>query len=325
VSHPAHSVVSPAGPQASQIDGLWQIFLAVSVVVCVGVIAVELVAVTRAVRNRRRDGEPDPTVVDKPQERRLVTIIATFAALTVLTLLVLLVASVRTGSALADLEREPDPLRIRVIAHQWWWQIEYEDPVPSRHVVTANELHIPTGRVVELELTASDVIHSFWVPNLHGKRDLIPGRYNYTRLRVDQPGQFRGQCAEFCGLQHAHMGLTVIAEPPEQFEGWMAHQREPARSPTTRRQMRGREIFLSGPCALCHAISGTPAGGGLGPDLTHIGSRATLAAGSVPNVRGYLAGWITDPQTIKPGARMPAYLLDGEDLQALVEYLESLK
>jgi cytochrome c oxidase subunit 2 len=169
------------------------------------------------------------------------------------------------------------------------------------------------------------VIHSFWVPNLQGKKDLIPGQVNTLHLQADRPGVFRGQCAEFCGLQHAHMALYVVAEPKEEFARWQARQRQPAPEPATDEQRDGLGVFLSSSCVLCHAINGTSAGGVTGPNLTHVASRLSLAAGTLPNTRRHLAGWIVDPQSQKPGNNMPPNLLRPDELQALLSYLEILR
>jgi cytochrome c oxidase subunit 2 len=214
---------------------------------------------------------------------------------------------------------------VRVIARQWWWELQYQADPPSQMVITANELHIPVGKPVLLELESRDVIHSFWVPALHGKRDLIPGHPSTTYLRADQPGVYRGQCAEFCGDQHARMGLLVVAEPPEVFQQWLAHARAPAPEPADEVTRRGREVFLRGPCVMCHAVSGTIAAATNGPDLTHVAGRRTLAGATVANVPGNLAGWILDAQAIKPGNHMPPLPLPAPDLQALLAYLETLR
>jgi cytochrome c oxidase subunit 2 len=242
----------------------------------------------------------------------------------VLVLFVLLVVDFSTDRALAALSGS-QPLKIKVTGHQWWWEIRYDDPTPSQMVTTANELHIPTGQPVLLELASQDVIHSFWVPNLHGKKDLIPGYTTSLRLQADRPGVFRGQCAEFCGHQHAYMAFLVIAEPPEQFSAWLEAQRHPAEQPVNAMQQRGQRVFLSSSCVLCHSIGGSPAGGKAGPDLTHVASRQTLAAGTLPNTPGHLAGWIIDAPRIKPGAKMPPNSLAPEELHALLAYLEGLK
>jgi cytochrome c oxidase subunit II len=176
-----------------------------------------------------------------------------------------------------------------------------------------------------LELRSTDVIHSFWPPNLTGKRDLIPGKVNSLWFQADTPGVYRGQCAEFCGHQHAKMGFLVIADRPDSFATWLASQRDTASTPTTELTQRGQEVFLASSCVMCHTISGTPAGSRIGPDLTHLASRRTIAAGTLPNTRGNLAGWILNPQRIKPGTRMPPNQLNPADLQALLAYLESLK
>ena len=216
-------------------------------------------------------------------------------------------------------------LQIRVTGHQWWWEVQYRDSLPQNGVTTANEIHIPVGRPVVFELRSTDVIHSFWPPNLSPKRDQIPGDENSLWFQADRPGVYRGVCAEFCGHQHAKMGFLVVAEPPGEFTGWLARQRDTAPTPTDSLAQRGREVFLASSCVMCHAISGTPAGSRIGPDLTHLASRRTLAAGTLPNTLGYLTAWIVDPQAIKPGVKMPPNQLSGPDLVALVAYLETLK
>jgi cytochrome c oxidase subunit 2 len=325
VSGPGASVLDPAGPQAATIASLWDVFLWISIAVFVLVIGSFAVATGRAVRRRRRDGDGDPLAGDPASERRMIRGVVLAGAITVATLLVLLIASIRSGGALAALEDDAGALHVRVTGRQWWWQIEYEHDDPGRSATTANELHLPIGRTVHLELTSADVIHSFWVPSLHGKKDLIPGRINRTWLRIDEPGEYRGQCAEFCGLEHARMAITIHAEPVHVFEAWLAHQRQPAAPPADAQATRGLAVFTGSPCVLCHAIAGTTAGGRLGPDLTHAASRTTLAAGALPNTIGNLAGWILDPQSVKPGVHMPATSLAPADLHALLAYLEGLR
>ena len=191
--------------------------------------------------------------------------------------------------------------------------------------VTANELHVPVGRPVLLSLRASDVIHSFWVPSLAGKKDLIPGRVTTVALRADRAGVYRGQCAEFCGLQHAKMALFVIADEPDAWQRWADAQRKPAAAPRTEDETRGQEVFETGTCAMCHAVSGTRAGGRHAPDLTHVASRMTLAAGAIPNDAAARAAWVLDPPAIKPGANMPATRLSPQDLAAVMAFLASLR
>jgi cytochrome c oxidase subunit 2 len=229
-----------------------------------------------------------------------------------------------TSRALARLPLK-GAVNITLIGHQWWWEARYRDEDASREFSTANELHIPVGRPVIVTLLSNDVIHSLWIPNLQGKKDLIPGRTATLRLRADKPGVYRGQCAEFCGLEHALMALQVVAEPNQGYEAWAARQRQPAPDPGSALTQRGQQVFLSTSCVMCHTIGGTTAGGRLGPDLTHLASRATIAAGMFPNNRGHLAGWIADPQALKPGVNMPANSLPPDDLQALLAYLETLK
>jgi cytochrome c oxidase subunit II len=214
----------------------------------------------------------------------------------------------------------PNPAKtrmtIRVIGHQWWWEVRYD----GSKAVTANEIHIPVGVPVNVVGTTVDVIHSFWVPELNRKIDLIPGRANRVLLQADRAGTYRGACAEFCGLQHAHMFVTVVAEPPAQFRTWLAHNAKPASGGGA-----GRAVFLSQPCAACHTIRGTTAHGDVGPDLTHVASRLRLGAGTIPNTPGNLAAWIVDSQHFKPGNRMPAFALPGNELGQVLAYVESLK
>ncbi|AXA90736.1 c-type cytochrome [Massilia sp. YMA4] len=221
------------------------------------------------------------------------------------------------------------PLRIAVTGHMWWWQVRYTDPATGREIALANELHIPVGRPVWLALGAADVIHAFWVPALGGKIDMIPGRMHGLRVQAQRAGTYRGQCAEYCGEQHARMALDVVARPPAEFDAWLAAQARPAAPPAHAQLARGQAVFLAQRCQACHAVRGvTPEvrGATLGPDLTHVGSRRTIAAGTLPTHAAALAGWLADPQAHKPGARMPATrALDGADLRALAAWLESLK
>ena len=311
------SALHPAGPQATHISQLWWLMLWV----CAGVFVLVVGLLLYAVWHPRRQ---DQTVTAPETERRTAGVVAAAVAVTGLVLFAFLIADFRTSRALAALST-PQPLKVTITGHQWWWHIEYAAPVPNQRVTTANELHIPVGRPVLLELTSHDVIHSFWVPNLHGKKDLIPGYVTSLWLQADQPGVFRGQCAEFCGYQHAHMAFLVVAEPPAQFAAWLEAQRAPAVAPSEALQQRGQEVFFASACVLCHTIRGTPAGARAAPDLTHLASRQTLAAATLPNVPGHLAGWIVDAQQSKPGNKMPPNSLTGSDLQALLAYLTSLK
>jgi cytochrome c oxidase subunit 2 len=216
-------------------------------------------------------------------------------------------------------------VNLRITAHRWWWDVTYDDADPTRVFRTANEIHVPVGRPVIATLDSVDVIHSFWVPSLAGKKDLIPGRTSTLEFQADKPGRYHGMCAEFCGWQHANMAFDVVADPPAEFERWADTQREPAAEPTDEQAKRGRTLFMSGSCMMCHEVRGTTAGGRKAPDLTHVASRPRLAAGVVPNEPHDLAAWIIDPQKMKPGADMPSHYLPGADIDALVAYLETLK
>jgi cytochrome c oxidase subunit II len=212
---------------------------------------------------------------------------------------------------------EDKPLKIEVVGEQWWWRVRYLDDAGKADFVTANELRIPVGRTVELSLASADVIHSFWVPSLAGKVDMLPGRTNRLRLAAERAGVFRGQCAEYCGGPHALMALHVVAETAEGFELWRQAQRRPAAS---------HNALFNARCAVCHTVRGTPAAGTHGPDLTHVGSRMFIGAGLLPTNAGALAGWIASSQHLKPGNLMPEFKdLRAEELRALGAYLESLK
>jgi cytochrome c oxidase subunit 2 len=319
------SALDPAGVQARRIQDLLWYFLLPLGAVFVIVIAVALGALFR--RHRGIDQEPlershEPSA---ETERKLSRMVGGASGVTVLILLGLIILSVSAGKAISDRSIPANPLVIEVTATQWWWSIRYLNDDASRILVTANEIHIPIGRPVLMRGSSLDVIHSFWVPNLQGKRDLIPSRVTTEWFQADRPGRFRGQCAEFCGLQHAHMALWVVAEKEEEFNTWMSAQLQNAMSPGTPSARRGQRVFLDNACVLCHSIRGTAAAGQVAPDLTHLASRLTIAAGTLPNNRGNLAGWIADPQTIKPGNHMATVPIRSEDMPPLLDYLESLK
>ena len=228
---------------------------------------------------------------------------------------------------LAEVDR-PAPagsITVEVVGRQYWWEVHYYDGADQHLLETANEIHIPTGPTVRVRLRSADVIHSFWIPRLAGKLDMIPGRTNEFSIQADSSGTYRGQCAEYCGLQHAKMSMLVIAEPAEQFEAWLAAESADAVTPPDDLASRGREVFLTTACAACHAVRGTPARGDLGPDLTHVASRRTLAALTIPNTRGHMGGWLVDPQSIKPGAKMPAVPMDPLQFEALLQYMTTLR
>ena len=317
-----HDTLQAMGPQAAHVASLWNIFLAICTVVFAAVMVALVLAVRRAPRIQAQE-PPDLSTVNVP-EPRLRRNVATAVTLVVLGLLVLLVASVFTDRALARLPLK-DAVNIEVTAHQWWWTVTYKEGPVSETFDTANEIHVPVGRPVLIQLRSSDVIHSLWIPSLAGKRDLIPGRTATIALQADQPGLYRGQCAEFCGFQHAFMAFDVLAESPAQFEAWRQQQLKPAATPTDALAVRGQALFQSVQCAMCHAVQGTIAQGRNAPDLTHVASRRTIAAGTLPNNAANLASWIADPQKHKPGVNMPANPMSGEDLAAIVAYLGTLK
>jgi cytochrome c oxidase subunit 2 len=300
------SVLSPAGPGAAHIATLWWVMLALGTVIFAGVLTLLLLALFR-----RRDDRAGPA-----DGRRF--IIGGGIVLPVAVLTALFSLTIWTMSALAA--REPE-LTVRVTGWQWWWEVHY----PAEGFYTANELVIPAGRPVRVELASGDVVHNLWVPELHGKFDLIPGHIHSFTIEADQPGEFQGMCAEYCGEQHAKMRFVVVALTPAEFAAWAAAQAAPAPQPSDPLLLRGQQIFLGSACVYCHAVSGTNANSRFGPDLTHLASRRTLAAGVLPNTRGNLAGWITNPQTIKPGNKMPPVVLESEELNALIAYLESLE
>jgi cytochrome c oxidase subunit II len=307
------SVLDSAGPYAEHIAGLFWIFVVVAVVVYL----VVMVFLVHALRRRRMEGQA-------PGEPRVaLRFVAAGVGLTAVVLVALTVSDFFAGRALA--RTPPDAMRVRITAHQWWWEIEYLDAVPGQRLRTANELHIPVGKPVALELSSDDVIHSFWVPSLNGKKDLIPWYTTSLSLQASRAGTYQGECAEFCGFQHAHMSIAVHAHDPAQFDAWRVAQSRAAPPPADAQAVRGRDIFLNSTCAQCHAITGTDAAARFGPDLTHVASRSTLAAGTLPNDARSMAAWIRNPATFKPGTRMPPAQLADEELDALVTYLGTLR
>jgi cytochrome c oxidase subunit 2 len=275
------------------------------------------VAMWRGIRHRRGDAPVS-------SQAGLTRGVGTAVALTVATLVALLVVSIVAERAVGPAHAD-DTLTIDITGHQWWWEIHYSDPVPSRRVATANDVHIPVGRRVAFRVTSRDVIHSFWVPTLQGKRDLIPGYTTVLQVQATREGVLRGQCAEFCGLQHAHMALGVVAESEPAFERWLDAMRQPAPEPTGTTERHGRDVFMGARCAACHTIRGTEAAGQVAPDLTHIASRSSIGAGTLPNTPEELTAWILDPQAVKPGNQMPPNPLASDDLHALVQYLTTLQ
>jgi cytochrome c oxidase subunit 2 len=320
------SMLDAAGPEAARIERLWWLMFWVTTIVYVGVMAWAAIAFVRG--RRRADDTPVSSRLRIPAEadsdRSMRTVVAAAVGGSVVVLLGLLVASVFANRAVASLGAS-SAVSINLIGYQWWWEAEYESATSSERFRTATELHIPVGRPVVLKVTSRDVIHSVWLPNLQGKRDPIPGYTTAIWPQADRPGLYRGQCSEFCGLEHARMVLYVTAESNDEFEKWREQQIKPAVEPTTDESRAGRDVCLHATCTQCHTIRGTIAGAALGPDLTHLASRGSIAAGTLPNRRGHLAGGIADPQRIKPGVRMPPNSVQSDDLQRLLTYLETLK
>lgn len=320
-----HSALSPAGPQAEAIELLsWQL-----IAVCAAVWLIVNIFFFVAMFRRSADD-------DSSFDRKRTIAVGAGAGVTVVILFVLLILSASTGNRLDRIVDE-DAMVIDVIGKRWWWEVVYHHPEHGR-IVSANEIHIPTGRSVYFRFTSADVIHSFWVPRLHGKMDLIPGHTTGIWIQADEPGVYRGQCAEFCGIQHTLMAKYVIASPPDEFERRMARAAEASVIPGTDEQRRGQEVFFTSGCPSCHVVRGTErASGGslpvtdavtqaeLGPDLTHFASRLSIGAGTLPNRRGHLAGWIVDSQSSKPGNLMPRFRIPAADLEALLDYMESLE
>jgi cytochrome c oxidase subunit 2 len=313
----APSYMTADGPVAARARTLGWVLTAAAIAIMVLVVVLLLAALFR---RRGDDGEVE-------RERTtpgLRWILLGGVALPVVVLVPVFVYSTLVLGAVSRPGRST-PITVRVVGHRWWWEFEYAPGRPERSFVTANELHVPVGVPVELELESGDVIHSFWVPQLAGKTDLVPGNRNRMWLQADEPGVYLGQCAEFCGAQHALMRMRVVAEDRAHFDAWYRRQLQPAPPPRERGDSVGLHVFMTSACVTCHTIRGTGAGGLVGPDLTHFASRLTLAAGVLANTRGHLAGWIADPQAIKPGNYMPRNYLEGPELQALVGYLQTLR
>jgi cytochrome c oxidase subunit 2 len=276
-------------------------------------------------RGHRADRVEDPLAVPT-REPMLRTALFVWTGAVVLTLMGLAIASYFTDRGLAHPNPQGRPVvSIEVTGNQWWWDVSYHFQDPSKNFRTANEIHLPVGVPAMVYLKSNDVIHSFWVPNLAGKQDMIPGRVNDIVLVPTKIGQYRGQCAEYCGLQHAHMALDVTVESAADFRAWLARQAQPAFTPTTPEAIAGYQFFMNRQCSSCHAVVGTRAGATVAPDLTHVASRRTIAAGTLPNGIGPLHAWVEDPQGVKPGNNMPYIGLNADELHNVVAYLETLK
>jgi cytochrome c oxidase subunit II len=314
-----------AGPHAGTIASLFWLFLGVSVAVWVIVLGFLAYAL---LRHRQTGDEESPllTAADPGREQVLTRWVSGSVALTVAIITALVGSSYAIDRRLISLDQNATR-EIVLTAQQWWWEIRYVDPEPGKQFITANELHVPVGETIKLTLKSNDVIHSLWVPNVAGKRDIIPGQDNSLTIRVDRAGVWQGRCSEFCGFQHAFMGLALIALPPDEFDRWRVSQLSAAAQPNSDEEKRGQDVFKSSSCIMCHTIRGEePAGyGSHAPDLTHLKSRRTIGAGAAPNTKGHLGGWIIDPHSMKPGVHMPVNLQNARDFQALLAYLEILR
>jgi cytochrome c oxidase subunit 2 len=310
----APSTLHPQGPAAARLAQFWWALLTVATIVFVIVIGLIVYALFRH-RRRNADGSIEDGGIG--DGRSFITIGG--AVVPALVLVGVMIYTVDVQNAIS-MPASP-ALTVQLIGHQWWWEVAY----PDQGITTANEIHIPVGQPVAIKLTSADVIHSFWVPELQAKMDLIPGQTNSTWIQADHPGVYRAECAEFCGLQHAHMSLLIVAESQDQVNAWIANEQKPAVEPTAAAMQEGQQVFYSSACVYCHTIRGTLASGKIGPDLTHIASRRSLGAGMLDNNIGNLSGWIVNSQAVKPGNQMPPMYLSAEELATLRAYLMSLK
>jgi cytochrome c oxidase subunit II len=319
---PQH-VMDPAGPAAERVAGLFWIMLVLASAVVVLVVALTAIAVARG-RGRAAAEAGGGGRAPRPINGA-VLVWSLGVALPLVVVFYLVIESARVGvAAYRPADAPADPLVVEVVGHTFWWEVRY----PQFGVTTANEIYMPAGEQVLFHLSSPDVIHSFWVPRLQGKMDMIPGRRNSLWMRADEPGVFRGACAEYCGPGHALMAFWVEAMPRAEFDAWIEHRRAPAPPPVDPEVALGRDVFFEVQCHLCHAVPGTPLPGALGevgPDLSDFGRRRTIAAGTRPNEPRHLVEWLENPQGMKPGARMPPTRLDPQRMSALVAYLRSLR
>jgi cytochrome c oxidase subunit II len=334
------NMLDPRGPMAAEVADLWWLMFWLALAVFVAVMVLLFLALYKSLSRKDEPDEGYPragylsesylseSYTGEDEPRPFVTrpsyLLIAGVLIPGIILFFLLIVSVRTGLAVLGPAPE-NALVIEVIGRMWWWEVRY----PEQDVVTANEIHVPVGQPIEFRITSRDVIHSFWVPQLQGKKDMVDGKLHALPMVVSEPGVYMGICAEFCGLQHAHMLFRLIAHEQADFDAWVAARQQPAVEPTDPLLQRGQEVFFQAACHHCHMIEGItpllPSTGVVGPDLTHYGSRQTLAAGIIDNTPENLAIWILNPHDIKPGVHMPATPMDGDDLDALVAFLMSLE
>ncbi len=309
------SILSTRSKPAHDIALLWWWMLAAATVVFLGAVALLVMAWWR------RDRPGLPFFGEREDLSQGMVLVFGIAVPLVALVGLFGVADVYLVGQTAPPNPRTTKMTINVIGHQWWWEVRYD----GGRAITANEIHIPVDTRVNVVATSADVIHSFWVPALNRKIDMVPGLRNRVLLYASQTGEYRGQCSQFCGLQHANMGLEVFAQRPAAFRAWLVGQERPAATPSGGRAAAGRTLFMNAQCASCHTIAGTPAQGTVGPSLTHLGSRTSLAADEIPNTPAWLAAWIRNPQKIKPGDRMPDLGLSSSQIADVVAYLEQLK
>ncbi len=309
------SILSTRSKPAHDIALLWWWMLAAATVVFLGAVAMLAIAWFR------RDRPGLPFFGEREDLSQGMVLLFGIAVPLVVLVALFGVSDVYLVGQTAPPDPRSTKMTIDVIGHQWWWEVRYD----GARAVTANEIHIPVDTRVNVVATSADVIHSFWVPALNRKIDMIPGLRNRVLLYASKPGEYRGQCSQFCGVQHANMALEVFAQPADAFRRWLAAQERPPMTPTGGRAVAGRSLFMNAQCASCHTIAGTSAQGTVGPNLSHVSSRTSLAADEIPNTPAWLAAWIRNPQKIKPGDRMPDLGLSSPQVRDLVAYLEQLR
>lgn len=306
--------LKPASPITVQLSDLYQFMLVLSAIVFV---LVEGLLVYNVVRFRKRPG--DDSI---PQQiYRHVRLEVIWTAIPLLVVTVLFGYTVRTTFAIAAPPSQPSDLKVHVIGHRWWWEFRY----PDLGIVTANELHVPKGAVVQIDLDSVDVIHSFWVPRLAGKIDVIPGQTNHMWFKADEAGDFHGHCAEFCGLNHANMRLHVVAQPQAEFDAWVTNQQQPPTAPQTSLQQTGQQIIATGLCHNCHTLGDNEAIQPIGPNLTHLFSRKTFAGATYQLNEANLRRWLQHSAEMKPGNDMASISPTADQVEALIAYLTTLK
>jgi cytochrome c oxidase subunit II len=309
------STLSPRSPQTHDIRTLWWWMLAIATVVFLGALAMLMIAWFRR-------GAPGLPFFGERESLSQGLVVVFGIAIPIVVLVGLFgVSDVYLVGQTGPPAARSATMTVDVIGHQWWWEVRY----PGTTAITANEIHIPVNTRVNVVTTTADVIHSFWVPQLARKIDMVPGRRNRVLLYASRSGSFRGQCAEFCGFQHANMALYVVAQPVPAFRAWLTNMAAPARAPVSPAERGGERAFLNNQCASCHQIRGTSATGTVGPDLTHLANRTTLAAVTIPNDLTHLEAWISSPQSIKPGDRMPDLGLTRSEVAQIASYLETLR